>query len=148
MSPAIVLLLLRLLSALLLLTFFGLIAWLIYRDIKQTTAAAERSSEVLGMLRVVLIESEHQQYGQTYPLYAVTKIGRSTSNTISLDDAFASNEHAMISRRGGQWWLEDLGSRNGTLLNEVLLNAPAVITSGDIVVVGRTELEIDLEVSE
>lgn len=148
MNPAIILLLLRLLSAALLLVFFGLIAWLIYRDIKQTTAAAERGSEVLGALRVVLTESEQGHYGRTYPLYAVTKIGRSANCTIALDDAFASNEHVMISRGGGQWWLEDLGSRNGTLLNDVLLNAQAVITSGDIIVVGRTALEVDLEVFE
>jgi len=147
MSPAVILLLLRLLAAALLLTFFGIIAWLIYRDIKMTTTV-QRSDEMLGTLRIVVDDPKPNQHSQTYPLFAVTKIGRSSNNTIVLDDAFASNEHALIALRNGQWWLEDLGSRNGTLLNDVLLNAPAVITAGDIVVVGRTALELDLEVSK
>lgn len=148
MSPSVVLLLLRLLAAALLLAFFGFVAWLIYRDIKLATAGGAHSSEVFGRLRVRLPDSEPQKYGQDFPLYAVTKIGRSQGNTIVLDDAFSSNEHAIITRRAGKWWLEDLGSRNGTLLNDVSLDEPAVLVSGDIVTAGRTSLEIDLSVSE
>jgi hypothetical protein len=148
MSPSVVLLLLRLLAAALLLAFFGFIAWLIYRDIRLATGEDEHSSEVLGRLRVCLPDSEPEKYGQVFPLYAVTKIGRSQNNTITLDDAFSSNEHVLIARRMGKWWLEDLGSRNGTLLNEIPLDAPAVLVSGDIITVGRTSLELYLSVSE
>ena len=148
MSPSVVLLLLRLLAAVLLLAFFGFIAWLIYRDIKLATEGSERDSTVFGKLRVCLPDSEPEKYGQEFPLYAMTKIGRSQNNSITLDDAFSSTEHVLIARRAGKWWLEDLGSRNGTLLNDVPLDAPTVLVSGDIVTVGRTPLEFDLTVSE
>jgi pSer/pThr/pTyr-binding forkhead associated (FHA) protein len=137
-----------LLAAALLLAFFGFIAWLIYRDIKLVTRAGQRDSEVFGRLRVRLPDSEPETYGREYPLYAVTKIGRAQSNAITLDDAFSSNEHVLIVRRAGKWWLEDLDSRNGTLLNEIALDAPAVLVSGDVVTVGRTSLEFDPSVSE
>ena len=77
-----------------------------------------------------------------------TTIGRATENVVVVDDAFASNEHARISRVGSQWWLEDLNSRNGTLLNEAPLESPAVVTSGDQITVGRTTFELELMVSQ
>lgn len=147
MSPAVVLFLLRLLSAFLLLLFFGVIGWLIYRDIKLQAAAAARSTEVLGALRIVQ-SPEDTKREQSFPLYAETWIGRSSGNAVMLGDAYTSNQHAVIRRQGGQWWLEDLGSRNGTLLNDVLLTEPAVVTSGDTFTIGRTSLEIVLDVSK
>ena len=61
-----------------------------------------------------------------------------------VDDAFASNEHALLSRRSGRWWLEDLGSKNGTFLNGELLNAPAIVATGDEVGIGKVQLRIEL----
>lgn len=147
MSPAVQLLILRLLSAALLLIFFGTIGWLIYRDIKLQTSTADRITRRYGTLRVVEAPDE-KLTESTFPLYLETWIGRSANNAVVLDDAFTSNEHALVRRRAGQWWLEDLESRNGTLLNDVPLNAPAVVTSGDVFTIGRTSLEIVLEVSE
>ncbi|UCG23753.1 MAG: FHA domain-containing protein [Chloroflexota bacterium] len=149
MNPAVVLLILRLLSALLLLSFFGLLAWLIYRDIKLTTIGAANGRAIkMGSLRVVVESEGHKEFGPEYPLYMETTIGRAASNVVVLDDVFASNEHARISRVGSQWWLEDLDSRNGTLLNDALLESPTVVTGDDIITVGRTTLELELAVSE
>jgi pSer/pThr/pTyr-binding forkhead associated (FHA) protein len=147
MSPAVVLFLLRLLSALLLLTFLGLIAWLINRDIRLQTTSEERASTILGKLRVVESPEESLRE-QVFPLYSETWIGRSSSNGLMLDDAYTSNRHAVLRKRGRQWWLEDLESRNGTLLNEIPLTAPAVVTSGDQFTIGRTSFVIELGVSE
>ncbi|MGD8857977.1 MAG: FHA domain-containing protein [Chloroflexota bacterium] len=147
MSPAVILLILRLVSALLLLLFLGVIGWLIYRDIRLQTNSEERALKELGTLRIV-DSPEETLVGQTLPLYAETWIGRSSSNAVMLDDAYTSNQHAVLRKRGKQWWLEDLESRNGTLLNDIPLTEPAVVTSGDKVTIGRTALEIDLNVSE
>jgi pSer/pThr/pTyr-binding forkhead associated (FHA) protein len=65
-----------------------------------------------------------------------------------LDDAYTSNQHAVIRKRGKQWWLEDLDSRNGTLLNDMPLTKPTVVTTGDRVTIGQTSLAIELNVSE
>jgi len=106
-----------------------------------------KASQAFGRLRVVQIETDQQKLNHEYPLYAETKIGRSTTNAVVLDDAYTSNEHAVVRRKAGQWWLEDLDSRNGTLLNDMPLNAPAVVISGDVFTIGQTSLELDLDVS-
>ena len=74
-----------------------------------------------------------------------TSLGRSPTNTVALNDSFASGEHALIMLRGGQWWLEDRGSSNGTLLNGYRVEEPVVLSAGDIIVVGQVELKLELE---
>jgi pSer/pThr/pTyr-binding forkhead associated (FHA) protein len=83
--------------------------------------------------------------GKPYPLLALTSLGRSPTNTIPIEDTFASSEHALVAMRSGQWWLEDRKSRNGTTLNEVPINHPAVITDGDIIGIGNSRFRIELE---
>ncbi|MFQ5401065.1 MAG: FHA domain-containing protein [Anaerolineae bacterium] len=143
MNLALLLLLLRLLSAGLLLSFLALIAWLIYRDLQMTAAVILEKEGKQGSLRVIATESEDTAVGTVYSLAAVTSIGRAADNTIVLDDSYVSNQHALVTLRGGRWWLEDLGSRNGILLNELPLEEAAVITSGDIVTIGGTKLKME-----
>ncbi|MDD4238911.1 MAG: FHA domain-containing protein, partial [Desulfotomaculaceae bacterium] len=51
-------------------------------------------------------------------------------------DSFASNRHALIFFKEGQYWLEDLQSTNGTFLNEVKIDQPTVLVDGDIIKIG------------
>ena len=44
-------------------------------------------------------------------------IGRSPSCTLVLDDSYASSRHARVFPKDGAWWLEDLGSTNGTMMD-------------------------------
>jgi pSer/pThr/pTyr-binding forkhead associated (FHA) protein len=67
------------------------------------------------------------------------------SNTVVIEDSFASTEHARLSQRTGRWWLEDLGSTNGTRLNGEPLTAPAIVTTGDEIGIGHVRLRIELE---
>jgi pSer/pThr/pTyr-binding forkhead associated (FHA) protein len=55
---------------------------------------------------------------------------------IHLEDAFASTRHARLSRQGGIVVLEDLGSTNGTYLNEELLHGPQPLHRGDTIRIG------------
>ena len=144
MTPELVLFLLRLLGAALLLAFLGLIAWLIYQDMRMTATALAEQERQQGHLRVIGAENGNLAVDTLLPLMSVTSIGRATSNTIVLDDHYASGEHVLITRRNGQWWLEDLNSRNGTLLNNVPLQAAAaVVSAGDIITIGNTQLKIE-----
>jgi hypothetical protein len=142
MSLPVILLLLRCLSAILLLAFLALIVWLVYQDMALTVAAVTRPGQTVGQLQVVANASAEPAVATIYPLLPITRIGRSAGSTIVLDDGYVSTEHALIARRGQQWWLEDLGSRNGTQLNGVLLAAgeTAVISSGDIIGIGSIQL--------
>ncbi|GJM42244.1 MAG: phosphopeptide-binding protein [Ardenticatenaceae bacterium] len=144
MTPELILLVFRVLSGLLLLSFLGGIAWLIYRDMQVTAAALVEQERPYGRLRIIANEVEHPAVDSTYPLLPITSIGRAPSNTVVLPDGFASAEHALILRREGKWWLEDRGSRNGTLLNDVALEGTAVISAGDVIAVGGTQLKLEL----
>lgn len=144
MDPAVLLLLLRLLAAVLLLVFLAVIGWLIYRDIQTTRQMLIDRGRVYGVLRVVDGGGENGTRADgVYPLRPVTSIGRASANTIVLDDDYVSNEHAMLILRGRQWWLEDLNSRNGTILNDARLDTPTVISSGDVITIGDTSLKME-----
>jgi len=139
------LLLLRILSAALLLAFLLFIAWLIYRDMQVTAKLLAQQERPYGFLRVIASEDGLAVLDTRYPLLPITTIGRSRNSTIVLDNGYVSTEHALITRRGDQWFLEDVGSRNGTLLNEmVLAGETAVIAVGDIIAIGETKFKVEL----
>ncbi|WP_420642818.1 FHA domain-containing protein [Candidatus Leptofilum sp.] len=143
MTPELVLLIFRVLSGLLLLGFLAGIAWFIYRDMQVTAAALVEQERPYGRLRIIANEVEQPAIDTAFPLLPITSIGRAASNTVVLPDGYASAEHALITRREGKWWLEDRGSRNGTLLNDVVLEGTAVISAGDVIAVGGTQLKLE-----
>ena len=143
MNTAVLLLVLRIVSALLLLSFLGLIAWLIYQDLKTTSALLSEGQRVRGTLTVTRGDAKSTPAATQHPLMPITSIGRANSNTLVIEDEFASSRHALITLRGQQWWLEDLESRNGTLLNDNPLVAPAVVSSGDVITIGGTQVRIE-----
>ena len=66
-------------------------------------------------------------------------IGRHTSNELCLNDAYVSRFHARISRDGEQFFLEDLGSTNGTLLNSEVVTSRRPLHHGDKIRIGKSE---------
>lgn len=69
-----------------------------------------------------------------------TTLGRSARSDICLPDAFASRLHAEIRKEGDNFWLQDLGSANGTRFNGQVVSVPIPITSGDEIQIGETVL--------
>lgn len=63
-------------------------------------------------------------------------LGRDAGNGIMVGDRFASGRHARVVRRAEAYWLEDLGSRNGTLLNGHRVSGARQLVSGDRITVG------------
>lgn len=88
-----------------------------------------------------------QKTGQRVPLKSrKVKIGRGPSNQVIIaDDTFTSRHHAWITYEEGEFWLEDLGSTNGTLLNGHPVVKRLLLSSGDKIRVGRTELTFEIE---
>ena len=69
-------------------------------------------------------------------------IGRQETNDLSLAlDPTVSNQHARILRDGTNYWLEDLGSRNGTFLSDERISSRVLIGPGILFFVGQTCLE-------
>ena len=69
-------------------------------------------------------------------------IGRSPECLLVVDDDFASGRHARIFRTETGWAIEDLGSTNGTFVEDQRIGEPTVIEFGTPVRVGRTTLEL------
>lgn len=140
MSIDILLLILRIVGAVMLILFTGTISWLIYQDMRVTAASLAQKSQPVGTIQLI---SEQSGEDSSYSLLPVTTIGRAATNLVVIEDEFASNEHALLIRRGEQWWLEDLDSRNGTLLNDVALVETAVVSPSDVITIGNTRLKIE-----
>lgn len=79
---------------------------------------------------------------RTVALDATTTIGRGAECELRIDDTYASQQHARLFAKGGGWYVEDLGSTNGTFVNDQKLVAPALLQPGDRVRIGTTELEL------
>jgi hypothetical protein len=69
-------------------------------------------------------------------------IGRAPDSTIVLDDDFVSGRHARLVPHDGQWFVEDLGSTNGTFLEHTKVTTPMPIPLGAPVRIGKTVLEL------
>jgi hypothetical protein len=69
-------------------------------------------------------------------------IGRADDSTLVLTDDFASSRHARLTNRGGQWYVEDLGSTNGTYLDQQRVQGPLLVGPGQPIRIGQTVLEL------
>ena len=78
----------------------------------------------------------------SFRLSDAVSIGRSERSTITLDDSYVSQSHARLFGRDGAWFVEDLGSTNGTFVNDRRVAAPVQVRAGDVVRVGKTVLEL------
>jgi pSer/pThr/pTyr-binding forkhead associated (FHA) protein len=78
-----------------------------------------------------------EREGRTYSLQGNCSIGRAPLNTVVLESAQVSRLHAILhSERGGAFWLVDLGSSNGTLLNSRRIHEPVHVRNGDRITIG------------
>jgi hypothetical protein len=89
--------------------------------------------------RLVVDRAPGHERGMEYDIGEGAVLGRGDQAEIRLEDPFASSRHARLVRQGGVVVLEDLGSTNGTYLNEELLTGPAPLHTGDRVRIGDSE---------
>lgn len=143
MPTEIILLVLRVISGLLLLLFLAAIFRVLRRDQMIDFDISKRHYGYLVVLQE--IDGQYHLTGEQFALKAITSLGRSPTNTVPITDNFASSEHALVTLRQGQWWLEDRNSRNGTFLNNIQIKQPIVIAQGDIIGIGQFRLRVDLD---
>lgn len=134
----------RLLLTALLYLFLAAVLFVLWRDLRTVAEAPPAIQERKARL-IVLTSCSGLSDGAALALQPFTTLGRSPANTIVVPDTFASAEHALISWRSGQWWVEDLGSRNGTQLNDVNVTAPTVLSAGDVISIGQVKLKVELD---
>jgi hypothetical protein len=110
------------------------------RDLRSATR--EPSAE-LGRLSVVASPSGDPPAGASFALGAVTSIGRDVNNAVVVEDPFASADHAVLTFRGRAWYVEDLGSTNGTYVNGSRVEGLAPLGFGDEVQVGQVRFRLE-----
>ncbi len=137
----ILVLVLRLAMAIALYAFLGWALLLLWKDLQ------ERGIALVTRRALPLELLVHQPNSSTTRRAFYQRellIGRDPTCDISLQDETVSARHARISYHHGQWWLEDLGSTNGTQLNRLRLDTPTVLTSGDEIECGRVALVVSI----
>jgi pSer/pThr/pTyr-binding forkhead associated (FHA) protein len=80
--------------------------------------------------------------GRSYALDEEITLGRAAGCQVPLEDAYASQVHARVFQRDGNWYVEDLGSTNGTYLNRRRVAGPMVLKRRDRLQIGNTVLEL------
>ena len=78
----------------------------------------------------------------THRLSGTMDIGRDAACQIRPEDTYISQQHARVFNRNGSWVVEDLGSTNGTYLNQQKVTVPSQISPGDRIRIGKTVLEV------
>lgn len=144
MNPVDFLLILRIALAVLAYAFLGVLLAIAWAELRALSVHAKARALPHGQLVVVHSGAANGSLpvGATVGLYPLTTVGRAATNDVCVPDETASAEHARLTLRGRQWWLEDLGSRSGTLLNSQLLSEATVVTSGDLIGIGQTTFRI------
>jgi len=122
-----VFLLLRFLLALSLYAFLGWALLTLWRELKiQGELLASRKS---AAIELTLLEGDQQDTR----LFKVSEIiiGRDPACECVVASVKVSANHARLSYHHNQWWFEDLGSTNGSFINETVVEVPTVVADGD-----------------
>jgi hypothetical protein len=121
----------------------AVVVWMEARELAHATTrrispvAPVRSKKVPAVLN--LVEGKGPQSVDLVP--PETLIGRDAGCHVSIPDSSVSHRHARIYHSDGEWYVEDLGSTNGTFVNDRPLTRPVILRPGDTVSVGRSTLE-------
>jgi pSer/pThr/pTyr-binding forkhead associated (FHA) protein len=126
MTPEFVVFILRLFLGLALYIFLGSLLVAFWRDLRQA-----RTGSTVVPQAVLAFQLPADQEPLIFPLLETNLVGRAPDNSIILRDDTVSARHARINYTAGQWILEDLGSKNGTFVNDMALEGPLVVTYGD-----------------
>jgi hypothetical protein len=95
--------------------------------------------------RLVIERAPGHDPGMIYDLDGDLVLGRGERAEIRLEDPFASSQHARIYEQGNIVVIEDLGSTNGTYLNEEVLQSPRPLHPGDRVRIGDSEFTFEVD---
>jgi pSer/pThr/pTyr-binding forkhead associated (FHA) protein len=110
------------------------------RDLRLAPAQAQVSANKVVIGHLVVVDSGPTALtpGQRVDIVSPMTLGRGPTNTVVLESNVVSTENTRVYFRNRSLWVEDLGSRNGTFINErqVAANTPVAVKPGDLLRVG------------
>jgi len=92
--------------------------------------------------RELLLVDERGKKASTFRLEGAIQIGRADACHVKLSDTYVSQFHARVFPKDGAWFVEDVGSTNGTFLNQRKVSTPTELRAGDKLRMGKTTLEL------
>lgn len=104
-------------------------------------APSYAAQSAAGEWRLRVVQGQPSQ--SIYSLSGTAVLGRQSDCTIVLNDTRASRQHARLQQQNGRWVLTDLGSSNGTFVNEQRVIQPTILASGDQIRIGDTVLALE-----
>lgn len=137
----VILLFFRMILTLVLYLFLFWITITIWKDLKI-------QSQVLSFRKVSPIKLFICSTDNKVESFTIAKpkiiLGRSPACEIRINDHSISNQHLLFSHHHNQWWVEDLGSTNGSALNGNRLTIPTVLITNDEIVCGKTTVTVSI----
>ena len=137
----VIVLALRLALAACLYAFLGWALFNLWRDLQ--TRGASLAGRKAPSLSLTLQRKGRETIRRAFQQTEIM-VGRDPACDVLLDDDAISARHVQLSHHHGQWWVEDLGSTNGTRLNQSPLATPTVLTTGDQIECGHTALIVSI----
>ena len=138
----IVVLVLRLLLVVALYAFLGVALWVLWKQLEQTSTRIARRQ--IPSIRIQVTAGGQAPVALAFAQSEV-RVGRDPLSDVQLQDEAVSVRHASLSFHHGQWWLQDLGSKNGTRLNSQPVAAATVLANGDEIQCGQARLRVGLD---
>ena len=144
--PEIVYVVLRYTFLALLYLFVFLVIRMVYRELKPVAPRpvpprASVKTPRGRKARLVMASETGRKRQASWDVVGDVTIGRAPECVVSVDDEFASNLHSKIYQAEGRYYVEDLGSTNGTYVNGRRIHYPTELRNGDRVKIGRTVME-------
>lgn len=124
--------------------FIAAVVLLMWQEAQRLAGDAMRTGDAPeGALVVLQPGSTGMDVGDTLKLQIYTSIGRSSDNVIVLLDNSVSAKHSLVTYQEGSWWLQDVGSTNGTVLNGTGVSGRLPLRAHDVVALGKVHLSLE-----
>jgi pSer/pThr/pTyr-binding forkhead associated (FHA) protein len=131
---------LRLVLILISYLFVGWIGYTIYSDHQGRHGIGREAFPPITLKASINHQTQEKKFNNSENI-----IGRDPAVDFPLSEETVSLRHCKISYHHKKWWAEDLGSTNGSYLNDHLLEAATVITNGDELRLGQVKLSITID---
>ncbi len=137
---AVIVLILRVILSFLLFAIVGFTLYILWNDVRNTqhTLSAQLVRPIF-----LHLDPDASNSAKKYTDDEIL-IGRDPACNFTITDTAISARHARLYFKQNQWWLEDLGSTNGTFLNLEPVEAPVILVDGDQIKIGTHDIQLSI----